>query len=135
MTGSQRPLAYLREVAPDAETERKLRAFAADTPIGLLSQIKASRQDMERYLGADITARVVSRLEQMVGSPVSAPPLPARSLGVPLAPPPRTLAEPRYDVERRNRLWQELQRLRQGHAPREDIERIEREFNDLVSSH
>ena len=127
------PPGFISALHIDPEDAEKIRELGVDTPEQLLAQIMAAPEAFARYLGAAPAKRVEQALRDMVSSDEPTDPVsPPGHLGVPLsAPPPVDLPTPKFDIGRRDELFDQIQRLKAAHAPAQQIEAAERALEEL----
>lgn len=131
MANSQPP-SFISALHIGPQEAAKVRALGADTPQQLLAQIKAAPDAFTRYLGPESAQRIERALREMVPKDQSTDPIaPPGPLGVPLGPPPAKLPASKIDRERRDELFDRIQRLKAEHAPRHQVEAAERDLEEL----
>jgi hypothetical protein len=131
MAGYPRPN-YISALPIGAEEASKLRGLGAESAEQLLAQIRAAPDAFVRYLGPEAAQRIVRALQSMVPPDQATEPVsPPGHLGVPLTSPPLELGRPRFDLARRDELFNLIQRLKAEHAPLRQIEAAERALEEL----
>lgn len=126
------PPGFVSALHIDPEDAEKIRELGADTPEQLLAQIRAAPEAFARYLGAAPAKRVERALRDMVSSDEPTAPIsPPGHLGVPLSTPPKNLPTPKFDLARRDELFDQIQRLKATDAPAQQIEAAERALEEL----
>lgn len=107
---------YLESLSLSDEDKAKLQSMGMQSPFALLSIIKASPDAFEAFMGKEKTAQLAQELEAKLSEDERSlleTPLPLRKTGAIIdreRPPLRT---PSYDIGERDRLFDELQALRQ----------------------
>jgi hypothetical protein len=133
------PPDFLDRLNVSEEEGKKLAGLGARTPAALLAMRQASPEAFAGHLGAaradQIAAELLALLSDEERQRLAAPLPPGRALGARLAPPAAPLRDPPYDLERRDLLFQELERLRQGAHPtpadRKRMRQLERDLEEL----
>jgi hypothetical protein len=125
-----------------AEERERIDALGVPDAVALLAMIRAVPGEFESFFGLDRTREIADLLERS---------LPATERGMLEAPPPRfpisgaildrkspVLRPPDYDVETRDRLFEELQSLRRRGDSSPDTKRqiaqLERSLNALLEN-
>jgi hypothetical protein len=128
-------LPYIEVIATDQREAEKLSALGADTPQALLALIQAAPEAFSDFVGANHARDILQRLHQIV--PSSEPsylPAPPRRFGVPLTGAPSGPTKPRFNIERRDQLFDQIQLLKRSGAPESEIRRVERDLDNLLDS-
>ena len=133
---------FLQSLSLSNTDRAKLKQLAAQTPQGLLDMIRASPEAFEQYLGADKIGGLLQELELMTaGNEKAASPAPdtwQRGMGAILERPAPPLKQPGTDIEERDRLFTELQTLRQQDTPSPEngarIRQLENRLNALLEA-
>jgi hypothetical protein len=132
---------FLSELSLSAEEKRKLAELGASTPAALLSLRRAAPEAFENLLGKERAKEVVEQLWSLLTpdeqARLSTAHPPRRfPLGARLDTPPTGLPPPNFDVEKRDRIFNELQSLRKlsslSPVQRNRIADLERELNALL---
>jgi hypothetical protein len=115
------PPDFLRRLNVSEEERRKLASLGASTPLALLAMRQAAPEAFEAHLGPQragpIAAELFALLSDEERERLAEPaPLPG-ALGARLSAPAAPLEDPPYDLARRDRLFDELQRLRRLPRP------------------
>jgi hypothetical protein len=130
----------LEDLPLTAEEQEKIGNLGVPNAAALLAMIRAAPSELETFLGIDRTRELKDLLERS---------LPAKDRGMLEMPPPRfpvsgaildrkppVLRPPDYDVETRDRLFEELQSLRRkgGSSPdtKRQIAQLEQSLNALL---
>lgn len=130
----------LEELPLTAEEKEKIDALGVPDAAALLAMIRAVPGEFETFLGTDRTRELTALLERSLsakehGVLEAAPPwFPVSGAVLDRKPP--VLRPPDYDVETRDRLFEELQslRLKGGSSPdmKRQIAQLERSLNALL---
>ena len=132
----------LEELPLTAEERERIDALGVPDATALLAMIRAAPGEFQSFFGPDRTREIAALLERS---------LPAKELGVLEGSPPRfpisgaildrkppVLRSPNYDVETRDRLFEELQSLRRKGDSSPDTKRqiaqLERSLNALLEN-
>lgn len=131
---------YLEDLPPSLEEKAKIDKLGAPSPAALLAMIQAAPEAFDRYLGgeraqalAEALRRLISESERaLLDVPVRQFPATGAIIGrkAPL------LRSPRYDIAERDRLFEQLQYLRQqkdsSPAAKRRIAELEEKLNALL---
>jgi hypothetical protein len=133
---------FLKNLGLNDEEYRKLAALGASTPAAILAIRRAAPESFDQLLGATRARELVTRLETLL-TPEERKRLALASpkvypLGAMLGVPPVEIPQPAFDIEERDRLFNELQSLRKLQAPspadRSRIAELESRLNALLES-
>ncbi len=131
---------YLDDLPLSAEEKAKVAGLGASSGAALLAMIRASPEDFDSYLGSDLVRELAAALEASISeheravldAPVQWFPATGAIIGkkAPL------LRPPRYNVSERDRLFEQLQRLRQQGdslpGTKRRIAKLEQRLNALL---
>jgi len=132
---------FLSELSLSVEEKRKLAELGASTPAALLSLRRAAPEAFENLLGKERAKEVVEQLWNLLTPDEQAKLSTAASprhfpLGARLDTPRTGLPTPKFDIEKRDRIFNELQALRKLSSPspvqRKRIADLERALNALL---
>lgn len=129
-------MSYIERLPVSDEVRGQLRSLAADTPEALLGLIHAAPREFESMVGADAAQRIRAALRGMVPEHLhrllETPP-PSYGLGATLHKAP-ALPDAGYDLEKRDRLFAELQQLRSQRSEQNvsRIAELENELNGIL---
>lgn len=134
---------FLAALGLTPEEMKKLANLGASTASALLSLTQAAPEAFENLLGKERAGAIVEKLRtQMTPEErerLSTSPPPKRfPLGARLDKAPGALPAPKFDIEERDRLFKELQSLREldsrSRAQKERIADLEKQLNVLLES-
>ncbi len=132
---------YLRRLNVSEEERQKLASLGASTPLALLAMRQAAPEAFDQHLGPDRAGPIAAELLALLNDEerkrlAASVPLPG-ALGARMSPPAEPLKDPPYDLARRDRLFDELQRLRQLRSPslaeRNRMAQLESALEELFS--
>jgi hypothetical protein len=132
---------FLDKINVSDEERAKLRSLGAATPVALLGMRIASPVPFDQLFGTVRGSEIAKQLQtlltgeerSLLQQPIrNLPPVSAR-----ITPFPQDIRRPSYDVAERDRLFAELQQLREIHPTSDDVCRriteIEKALNALLS--
>jgi hypothetical protein len=105
---------YIDALPISPAQKEQIRSLGADTPAALYAMIQAEPDAFRSFLGSDAMGRIAASLDQSLDfeqKTALSRPTPYFSLGADLSGPPKLLP-PRFDIEKRDRLFDELQQLK-----------------------
>ena len=106
---------YLDDLPLAPDEKAKLQNLAAESPAALLSMMRANRAAFEEYLGARridaISALLNEKINRQERRILETPFREDRGFGAIVGKPAPVIKSPDYDIEERDRLFEELQRL------------------------
>lgn len=127
--------AYVQQLAASQFEAEKLGALGADSPDALLGMIVANREAFDSYLGPTVATRVVNRIYKLFPQARSVSALePPGTLGVPLDPGPAKPLPARFDVQKRDAIYRQVEMLRRSGAPRTEIEQAEKALDQYLAA-
>lgn len=134
------PAEFLAKLALTDEERAKLASIGATNALMLVLAQRASPEAFDKLLGPDRAKKVVNSLVGLLTPEEHsrlADSSPSRfALGAHIGPAPKTLPEPRFDINERDRLFREIERLRALPSPsgsqREKITDLTRRLNALL---
>lgn len=132
----------LEELPLTAEEREKIGALGVSSAAAFLAMIRAAPGALEPFFGADRTRELKDLLERSLSAKergvLEAPPLRFPISGAVLDRNPPILRTPDYDIETRDRLFEELQSLRRKGDSSPDTKRqiaqLERSLNALLEN-
>ena len=132
---------YLSDLELSPEEHAKLAGLGASSAAALWSLWEAAPKEMDRLLEAQRSTEIHERLRALL-TPEERERLDLSHsvkkypLGASLRTPPAHLPPPRFDIEKRDRLFEEIQALRdaggRSEMADEHILELERELNELL---
>lgn len=134
---------FLSKLGLSEDEVKKLAGLGASTPAALLALRRAAPDDFERLFGKSKASEITVRLEGLLrpeerDSLASAPQPRRYPLGANLGTPPTGLPQPKFDIAERDRLFRELQSLRQSSslspADKVRLAELESRLNALLES-
>ncbi|QDU59553.1 hypothetical protein Pan216_03820 [Planctomycetes bacterium Pan216] len=135
------PSQYIEDLPLRSEEKQKLSELCAPSPAALLGMMNAAPEDFRRLLGGEAVQNVLHSLRRMVSKSdeaiVDAPAPSFHASGAILGRRPPNMPPSKVDFEERERLFQELQRLRQGDdqpATRQRAAEIEKRLQSLLDA-
>ena len=131
---------YIKDLPLSAEEKAKIYGLGASSAAALLSMMRATPETFERYFGNDRTQELKAALETTVNEPeravLDAPIQRFHATGAIIGQKVPSLRPPKYDVVKRDRLFDQLQRLRrQGNSSPETqqgISELEESLNAML---
>lgn len=132
---------YLDKLSLSVEEKAKLKDLAAETPAALLSLIQANQKAFEDYFGAKRTPEILELLEDLVSHKerriLQHSPPNLRELGAIVGEKSPKIKSADYDIEERNRLFDELQFWQSQNSSsdkvKQKIAKLTDQLNDLFS--
>jgi hypothetical protein len=131
---------YLEDLPLSCEEKTKIARLGASNPAALLAMMQAAPEAFDRYLGSDRAQALASALKHLISEAeqavLDAPAQRFCATGAIIDHEAPGLQPPRYDVAERDRLFDQLQRLRQqddsSPATKRRIAELEQRLNTIL---
>ena len=131
---------YLNHLAASDEEKAKLVTLAARSPAALVGMMQAAPEAFSNYLGEERARHIKRQLEELLGEDerrlLDADPGRPYLTGAIIGRESPPLKPPRYDIEQRDLLFDELMRLRQqgGEGAKQRISVLENRLNAMLDN-
>jgi hypothetical protein len=132
---------FLDKLPLSDEEKGKLNNLAVESPASLLSMIQANRKDFEEYFGSGRTTEILNSLGKLISQKErqiledSSPDF--YKLGAVVEKETPQIKSPMYDIEERNRLFEELQYWQSQDSSsdkvKEKISQLSHQLNELLN--
>jgi len=132
---------YLENLPLSLEEKKKIVSLGASNAAALLAMMQAAPEVFDRYLGTDCARELAAALEHMISESeravIEAPVRQFHATGAIVDQKAPLLRLPKYEIAERDRLFDQLQRLRQQANPspatKRRIAKLEQRLNSMLN--
>jgi hypothetical protein len=132
---------FLDKLPFSDEEKRRLNNLAVENPASLLSMIQANQKDFEDYFGSERTTEILDLLGNLISQKerqiLEDSPPNFYELGAVIEKKAPGIKPPQYDINERNRLFEELQYWQSqdssSHKVKEKISQLSHQLNELLN--
>jgi hypothetical protein len=130
---------FLSDLDLSADEKAKLASLAAPSPAAVLSMRRAAPEAFDGLFGKERADQIAARLENQLTPEEkqrleSSVPVKRFPLGASLGTPPSHLPPPKFDIEERDQIFEQLQALRKLDSPSTEQTKRKSELEDRLNA-